>query len=38
MAKKCGDKPKKKDKKFSCSKCGATTNKKESLCSPKKVG
>lgn len=36
MSKACGDKPAKKEKKFSCSKCGATANKKDDLCRPVK--
>ena len=36
MAKKCGDKPSKKEKTFSCEKCGATAKKKNSLCKPVK--
>jgi hypothetical protein len=37
MSKKCGDNPpKNKDKKFSCRKCGAVSNKKTALCKPDK--
>jgi hypothetical protein len=36
MAKKCGDKALKEIKTYSCSKCGATANKKEKLCKPAK--
>jgi hypothetical protein len=36
MSKTCGSKPEKKEKKFTCSKCGATSNKKEKLCKPAK--
>jgi hypothetical protein len=36
MANKCGDKPDKKEKKYTCSKCGASANKKDDLCRPVK--
>lgn len=36
MQKKCGDKPGHREKKYSCSRCGATSNKKDSLCKPEK--
>ncbi|ADD69753.1 hypothetical protein Dacet_3003 [Denitrovibrio acetiphilus DSM 12809] len=36
MTKLCGGKAEKKQKRFTCSKCGATANKKDNLCRPVK--
>jgi len=34
MSKRCGDKPARKEAKFTCSKCGVTAEKKSDVCKP----